>query len=108
MADIKRIIRQLVKEMLVEMPHGDYTNVKVGYKKLANKLIDLRVERMNISDSEKKALLKSWFFNNGVAGKLKSKNKWVVFSQDNVYLSSKIPPDVLVLPDKWAKFAKIV
>ena len=89
----------LFEKMITEMPHGSYKSGQIAY-------VDFRIEKLDLSTDEKRKITKSFYFGNGIYGKVKDSDKWLKFTPNSVESKSPKSGDTL-LPDNWWRYAII-
>lgn len=85
---------------LTEAPHIAYNDKNFG-------TIDFQVEKMPISQDEKKKIAKA-FTGKGIIGRMPNTGKLLRFTQDSVKVIKNVPKNSTMLPNDWNKYAVII
>jgi hypothetical protein len=90
-------------KLIMEFPHIDYRGEK------GIDAMDFRIEKMPISIDRKHYLSNAWKNGNGIIGKMKKTNKFLLFTPTGVKVLRGEPKDKsLLLPPDWQKYAVIL
>jgi hypothetical protein len=94
---------EIVNESLIcELPTAEYSERGV-------EAIDFRVEKLPISQDQKKKLTKNFLSGKGIIGRLPKSKKLMLFKPDGMKLIKQEPKDKsMLLPQDWSKYALIL
>lgn len=90
------------ESLICEFPHGDYDARGI-------EAIDFRIEKLPISQDQKKKLAKNFLSGKGIIGRLPKSNKLILFKPDGMKIIKQEPKNKdMILPVDWSKYATIL
>ena len=89
------------ESLITELPHAEYN--KEGIE-----AIDFRIEKLPISQDQKKELVKAFRSGKGIIGFMPKSGKLLKFTQDNIKVLKKADKKDKMLPKDWQKYAVII
>ena len=100
---VGNIGENIVSESLIcELPHGDYHEKGIEG-------IDFRIEKMSLSQDQKKDLVRNFRNGKGIIGKMPKSQKLMLFTPDGIKVLKGEPTDKsMILPADWSKYAVIL
>lgn len=91
-----------MEKLICELPHADY-----GEKGI--EAIDFSIEKLPISQDQKKELTKNFLSGKGIIGRLPKSKKLILFTPDGMKIIKQKPKDKsMILPPEWPKYAIIL
>jgi len=89
-------------KLITELPHATYSSGNING-------IDFRIEKMPLSNDEKKTFARAFISGKGIIGKLNKSKKYYLFTPDHIKQLLHIPKGVVnILPPYWQKYAVIL
>ena len=90
------------EKLICELPHVDYEKKGVD-------TIDFGIEKLPISQDQKKKLTKNFLSGKGIIGRLPKSKKLMLFTPKGIKVIKQEPTDKsMILPPGWSKYAVIL